>query len=210
MKRTFASLLVALAFPAGGFAIDFDSDEFGQSLGGWDDKDGVAARYITDRTTFRTYRPTVTKTPEGGIFISTRITQMGTASEQELCYLHMTFDSDGKIVSSQVKIKLGGKAYDTKIVLAKPVEKYVPKEDVEPPAEKISDPHPDPSAEVTTEVFQKLDDILQQWQEEVGKPVERRDLIGRLLRHRDKGRTGSSDIAAMVRHNYNLIASAVR
>lgn len=54
-------------------SLTFDMAKMGSLLGGWDDKKGTAAKYKSADSNYRTYKPTVSLTPESGFFISTKI-----------------------------------------------------------------------------------------------------------------------------------------
>ncbi len=62
-------LVVLLVLTAQVFAgVSVDEEKLGKSLGGWKERDGKAAEYPLSGANYRTYRPEVTPTPDGGDF----------------------------------------------------------------------------------------------------------------------------------------------
>jgi hypothetical protein len=98
--------------------VKIDEAAFGKSLGGWKKRDNQAAEYPLSGTTYRTYRPEVTPTPDGGIFISVRIDHIrGWLSSDDHAVLEITVNSKGMIVSAQSNIALQGRSISTDVIL---------------------------------------------------------------------------------------------
>ena len=53
--------------------IAFDMDRFGKLLTGWDEKGGGAAEYKSSGSNYRTYKPSVAQTGDGGLYLFTKI-----------------------------------------------------------------------------------------------------------------------------------------
>lgn len=87
-----------------------DEEALGKSLGGWDVKRGKAAEYELSGSKYRTYKPEITPTPEGGIFVSVRIDYCrGMFASNDFATLEMTFGPDGTLSSTQSSIAIQGK-----------------------------------------------------------------------------------------------------
>ena len=117
-KNLIAALLLiaAVAIPTQLFAASFDMPGLGASLNGWKKKGGTAAEFKSADSSYRTNQPTVTATPDGGLLVSTKLDHIRGGGGDDHCLLEMTFDSAGKIVSSQAKMEMGDKKFDTGIV----------------------------------------------------------------------------------------------
>lgn len=109
--------LAALVCPL--FAeVKVDDEVFGKSLGGWKKKDGKAAEYSQSGTVYRTYKPEVTPTPEGGIFISLRIDNVrGWMSSDDYAVLEVTVGPQGVITSAKSNIALQGRSISSDVIL---------------------------------------------------------------------------------------------
>lgn len=106
-------LLACNAF--GGVSVD--EDTLGRSLGGWDSRGGKAADYPLSGAEYRTFRPEITPTPDGGIFISLRIDHIrGWLSSNDHAMLEITVDSHGRIVSAQSSIAIQGRSVTSDLI----------------------------------------------------------------------------------------------
>lgn len=95
-----------------------DKKLLGEKLGGWDDKDGKAAKYESAGSNYRMYKPSATKTQDGGLFISTKLDHIRGMGGDDHCQLEITLDSAGKIVSAESSITMGDKSFDTGLIEA--------------------------------------------------------------------------------------------
>ena len=87
--------------------VEEDVDKFGESLGGWKKEDGKAAEYKFSESNYRTYKPEISKAPDGGIFISVRVDHMrGMFSSDDHASLEMSFGPDGTLLSAQAYISI--------------------------------------------------------------------------------------------------------
>jgi hypothetical protein len=90
--------------------VSLDQQALGESLGGWDVKRDKAADYELSGSKYRTYKPEITPTPEGGIFVSVRIDYVrGVFASNDFATLEMTFDANGTLTSTQSSIAIQGK-----------------------------------------------------------------------------------------------------
>ena len=196
MKQTIALLTLALTLGTS-HAIDLDTEGLGEKLGGWDPKRKTASYEIADAG-YKTYKPTVTPTVDGGIFVTTKICQTRGARDG-ICHLEMTFDKSGNVISAQAKIKIGSRTYDTKVV---ELDRNA-RDEAEAAGRKI----PNPTAQIATDLFSRLDEEILKWQtERTAAAQERKDLIGRLS---GNAGDGNANLSGAIRHNFNLIADRV-
>ncbi len=90
-------------------AAEVDVEAFGKSLGGWDGKKEKLAEYEISVAKYRTYKPEVSPSPDGGIFVSLRIDHLrGLLASDDHASLEMTFSADGLLVTAQSSIALQG------------------------------------------------------------------------------------------------------
>ena len=196
MKHTITILTLALSVSTAN-AVDLDSEALGAKLGGWDEKTKTASYVIAD-TTYKTYRPTVTPTVDGGIFVTTKIRQHR-CPRKATCHLEMTFNRQGEVISAQVKIKIGKRTHDTKLI---ELDRNA-LDEAKAAGIKIANP----TAQIATNLFASLDEEILKWQKERTELAkERRDLIGRLS---GTAGDGNTNLSGAVRHNFNLIADSI-
>ena len=212
MKLKLIAGLAWLATILSAGAVEFNVNEFGSRLGGWQDSKGAAAKYKSSNSYYRTYRPTITRTPKGGLFISTKIQHLYSWGAVDTSFLEMTFDSSGEIMGAQVKIKMGGRAFDTGYVKPEPIPvdpAFAPL----PVAPAGGEPAPLPPVQMTeivVELFKRLDEQISKWaQEGADEQKKRRDLVSRIGRWNSKVSAGRGNMSAVIRHNYNMIAASV-
>jgi len=107
---------VALMTPALFAGVEVDVEAFGSSLGGWKARSGKAADYEISDSGYRTYKPEVTPTPDGGIFVSVRIDlRRGWLASDDHASLEMAFGPDAKLVSAQSSLALQGRVISSAI-----------------------------------------------------------------------------------------------
>lgn len=95
----------------------FDLNCLGGKLGGWDDKDGTAAKYKSADSNYRTYKPTVSNTPAGGLFISTKIDHIRGMAADDHNQLEMEFDQNGQIATARSVMTIqGNPQFDTGLI----------------------------------------------------------------------------------------------
>lgn len=113
-----AFLLPLLAFTATARAgVEVDIDKFGQSLGGWNAKRGKASEYEISGATYRTYRPEISPSPDGGIYVSVRIDHLrGLFASDDHASLEMSFNAEGQLVTAQSSLALQGRTIASELI----------------------------------------------------------------------------------------------
>lgn len=110
-----ALLLPLVATLHAGVSVDIDA--FGKSLGGWKAKGGEACDYDLSGSQYRTYKPEITPTPEGGVFASIRIdNRRGWLASDDHAVLEITVSKDGSIVSAQSNLALQGRTISSDVI----------------------------------------------------------------------------------------------
>lgn len=115
----FGILSLFLFFIAGSVmaGVVVDEAKLGESLGGWKKRGMKAAEYPLSGANYRTYRPEVTPTPEGGIFISLRIDHVrGWLSSDDHAILEITVDKAGRVMSAQSSIAIQGRSVTSDLI----------------------------------------------------------------------------------------------
>ena len=109
-------LLVSVLHSWGGVAVD--EEVLGNSLGGWTKRNKAAAEYPLSGSVYRTYKPEISRTPDGGLFISLRIDHVrGWLSSDDHAVLEVTVNSKGQIVSAQSNIAIQGRSITSAVIL---------------------------------------------------------------------------------------------
>jgi hypothetical protein len=118
MKRFRLFLAVFLAGSLGAFGdVSIDDKGFGARLGGWNKRGKTAAEYAHSGASYRTYRPEITPTPDGGIFVSLRIDHVrGWLASDDHAVLEITVGKDGTIVSAQSSIAIQGRSITSDLI----------------------------------------------------------------------------------------------
>lgn len=113
-------LLAAWGISAGGrveASPVVDEEVFGKMLGGWSEKKDQAARYEISGATYRTWKPHVTPTLDGGIFISVRIDHLrGILASNDHASLELAFDGEGNIATARSTIALQGRKISSDLI----------------------------------------------------------------------------------------------
>ncbi len=117
LRSSIAALaVIILALPLSA-APQLDLEKLGKSLGGWTGKGKKAAKYEVSGSRYRSWKPEVTPTLEGGIFVSIRIDHLrGLLASDDHASLEVTFDKDGNIVSARSTIALQGKRVTSDLI----------------------------------------------------------------------------------------------
>lgn len=98
--------------------VTIHEEAFGKSLGGWNKRGKKAAEYPLSGSTYRTFRPEVTPTPNGGLFISIRIDHVrGFFSSDDHATLEVTVNSKGGIESARSNIAIQGRSISSDVIL---------------------------------------------------------------------------------------------
>lgn len=119
MKKSFLlslAFLAALVVPS--FAeVTVDDQSFGTSLGGWNKRN--TAEYDLSGATYRTYKPEVSPTPDGGLFISVRIDHLrGWLASNDHAILEITVSPKGSIASAQSNIAIQGRSIKSDVIIS--------------------------------------------------------------------------------------------
>jgi hypothetical protein len=119
MKSIFLSLtLISLSLLHSLAAVTIDEQDFGRSLGGWSKKGKSTAEYPLSGAVYRTYKPEISPTPDGGIFLSVRIDHVrGWLSTDDHAVLELTINPKGSVVSAQSSIAIQGKSIKSEMIL---------------------------------------------------------------------------------------------
>ena len=109
---------LSLVLLAAGHAVaaELDLEAFGESLGGWR-KDGQTVDYELSGAKYRTFRPEITPTPDGGMFVSVRIDHLrGWLSNNDHAVLEVSFGPDGSVVSAQSNLAIQGRTISSDLI----------------------------------------------------------------------------------------------
>ena len=119
MKLTSLLFAALLGSALTSFAVvSIDEASFGTSLGGWNKRDKSAAEYPLSGSDYRTYKPEVSPTPDGGIFISVRIDHIrGWLASDDHAILEITVSPKGAIASAQSSIAIQGQSIKSDVIL---------------------------------------------------------------------------------------------
>lgn len=116
MPRFLPFLLLMLQLPAAAEVV-VDVDGFGKGLGGWKARKGQAAEYQISDAAYRTYRPEVSPSPDGGIYVSVRIDhRRGFFASDDHASLELSFAADGTLVSAQSSLALQGRTITSELI----------------------------------------------------------------------------------------------
>ena len=111
-------LILCFSLVTAGAQLVIDVEAFGQELGGWDSKSKKAADYSMLASEYRTFKPVITETPQGGRFISIRIdNRRGFLSSDDHALLQMTLDGKGALLALESSIHAQGKSIKSDVVL---------------------------------------------------------------------------------------------
>lgn len=97
--------------------VGIDIDAFGKSLGGWNVKSKSACDYDLSGSEYRTYKPELTPTPDGGVFASIRIDhRRGWLASDDHAVLEVTISKDGTIATAQSNLALQGRTISSDVI----------------------------------------------------------------------------------------------
>lgn len=116
MPRFLPFLFLLFQLPATA-EVAVDIDGFGEGLGGWKARKGQAAEYQISDAAYRTYRPEVSPSPDGGIYVSVRIDhRRGFFASDDHASLELSFAADGTLVSAQSSLALQGRTITSELI----------------------------------------------------------------------------------------------
>lgn len=137
--------------------VTFDEAGLAEKMSGhgWNKKKNTAVEYKSADSNYRTYKPQVSTTPAGGLLVSTKLDHIRGWGGDDHCLLQLTFDGNGKVVSSQATIEMGDKSFDTKIIMAA--------------ASLTGDAPTIATSAVASEIYNRLKDQISKWNEHGGR-----------------------------------------
>lgn len=108
------SLLMSVVHGAPG--VGLDEEALGKSLGGWKKKNSYA-EYSLSGANYRTYKPEISPSPDGGIFVSIRIDHVrGWLSSDDHAILEVSISPRGAISSAQSNIAIQGRSIKSDVI----------------------------------------------------------------------------------------------
>lgn len=118
MHRLLSALSLLLATAVLAHAdVTLDDQVLGDTLGGWTKRDKKAAEYMFSGSKYRTYKPEITTTPDGEMFISLRIDHIrGMFSSDDIAMLEITVSKKGTVVSAQSSLALQGVSISSDVI----------------------------------------------------------------------------------------------
>lgn len=122
MKRFLNHLAIMLVGVIPAFAgVSIDEPALGEKLGGWSKRSNQAAEYPLSGSTYRTYKPEISPTPDGGIFVSLRIDHVrGWLASDDHAMLEIVVNNKGNIASAQSSIAIQGRAITSDLIKSAP------------------------------------------------------------------------------------------
>lgn len=113
MIRSILASLILLA-PSLWAEVAVDIEALGESLGGWK-KDIVD--YELSGSQYRTHKPEITPSPDGGIFLSIRIDhRRGWLASDDHAVLELSFAPDGTVSSAQSTLAIQGRTIASDLI----------------------------------------------------------------------------------------------
>ena len=118
MKLPLSILAFLFASLVASFAVTtVDLDDFAKSLGGWKKKERYID-YALSGADYRTYKPEISPTPDGGIYVSIRIDhRRGWLSNNDHATLDVTVSAKGIIESAQSTIAIQGQSIASDVIV---------------------------------------------------------------------------------------------
>lgn len=114
LRSVIFSMALVLSFARGG-DIDVDTEAYGESLGGWDKNETVT--YELSGASYRSYKPEISPTPDGGIFVSVRIDhRRGWLANDDHAVLEITFAKDGTVVNARSTLAVQGRTISSDLI----------------------------------------------------------------------------------------------
>ena len=94
-----------------------DEEVFGKMLGSWSEKKGRAASYEISGSNYRTWKPHISPTLDGGIFVSVRIDHLrGMLASDDHASLELSFDRQGNVATARSTIALQGRKVSSDLI----------------------------------------------------------------------------------------------
>jgi hypothetical protein len=94
--------------------VGIDIDAFGKSLGGWK---GNHVEYSLSGAKYRTFRPEISPSPDGGIYVSVRIDhRRGWLSSDDHAVLEVSFAPNGNVTSAKSTLAIQGRTVASDLI----------------------------------------------------------------------------------------------
>lgn len=97
-----------------------DSDALAKKMGGsWNKKGNAATEYKSSDSNYRTYKPTVSTTKNGGLLVSFKVDHIRGGAHDDHAQIEMEFDAKGQLISSSATMSIAGRqSLDSKKIVA--------------------------------------------------------------------------------------------
>jgi hypothetical protein len=154
-------------------AAAFDSAGFGQSLNGWT-RDG-SAHYALDGVEYRTLRPVVTPSEDGGETVAVTVLHRSNSWAEVPFQLEVAFAADGSVLSFRIHGTPRGQKVDTGLI-SRPSPPSAPAPVEGQPAPPVPAFHP--LAEMKKSLFESFESQTATAAE--AKETRKRDLLARI------------------------------
>lgn len=107
-------LSLTLLLPVLRGEVEIDADAFGESLGGWKTN---TVDYALSGANYRTYKPEISPSPDGGIFVSVRIDhRRGWLASDDHAVLEISFGPDGDVTSAKSTLAIQGRTIASDLI----------------------------------------------------------------------------------------------
>ena len=118
MKHAIWSVIpIIMTLACASAQVKVDEAAFGKSLGGWTKRGKQAAEYPLSGSTYRTYKPEITPTPDGGIFVSVRIDHVRCwLASDDHAVLEVTVNKKGMIAAAQSNVAIQGRSISSDVI----------------------------------------------------------------------------------------------
>lgn len=117
------SVVAALVFCTGAGIVSaetevrIDLEKLGKSLGGWKGKSEKFAEYVMADSKYRTFKPDMTPTPDGGVYLSLRIDYVrGLFASDDHAVLELTLDKNGQVQTTRSSVNIQGKRITSDLI----------------------------------------------------------------------------------------------
>ena len=164
MKTTITTIIALFCFVAVSPAVSpshpsLDKRKLGQQMGGWNDKNGEAAKFRSAGSKYRLYKPDATRGADRGLFVSTKLDHVRGMGGDDHAQLQLWFDSTGVLKKSRAKISMGDHSFDTGIITQAANASVV----------AGGDPRVAAIANLSASVLNKLNRQVSRWNEHGGR-----------------------------------------
>ena len=142
-----------------------------------------------------------TGSPQGGVFVSTRVEHKKTFGKKTTAYIELDYDSESTLLTVQIKVMANGLRLNSGAIARPPL---APAPSAGAPAAGDAEPWLSPTARMINQLFTALDGEFTKLAK--AKQEEKKDVFSRVF---GKGYDGA-DLATALRHNLNLLIGNIR